>query len=472
MCNFDTFSYILYFSGYTFDFESNIHQPPLDIEMGRQSAYVAKARNIRQSHRRKICAEYAYITFIFMTMFWTIPYTCYMSIRDGDINHVGRSLFQLIAVLQYYNGIKYFGQSHFYENIVSNSELMRNMKIIIPIITLVSLVLTLFNIILLGYGNNIHGYSDIYDNTNTVEKVLLIILCFFDSIYTYLTFTINACVFVINMIYHKNTVSAYSNSLINYIKNSMDTVQKLNIIAVEFSQMKDKFDQTVTCLTPFFTTLNFVGFVMIYFYLHAISAKIITPVEIVNMVLFCIVEVIYIAAIQKVNSNITNIADTISSNSVITTFFGNKRFNRTIPQLDEVVDEETDKSVYEVSYDDTYKDTCAVSQAVADENIRSPHTKKSHNYKDIDYDNMNKKIITIDNHIVKIHSMMKQNLIASISVDQMIDWIVLQGIVSDNWLTFRIFGIELTDSKVIARIFGIIVTLLVSTEVATLLNWW
>jgi hypothetical protein len=78
----------------------------------------------------------------------------------------------------------------------------------------------------------------------------------------------------------------------------------------------------------------------------------------------------------------------------------------------------------------------------------------------------------IDNHIVKIHSMMKQNLIASISADQMMDWLVLQGIVSDKWQTFRIFGIELTDSKVISRIFGIIATVLISSEVATLLNWW
>jgi len=446
MCDIDIFGYILYFAGYTFDFESNVHQPPLDIEMGRQNSYIAKPRTVKRLRTRQKCAEYTYIVFIFLTMFWLVPYTCYMSIRDNDITHIGRSLFQMIVVLQYYNGINYFSQNHFYENIVSNSDLMKYMRLVIPGISLISFGLTIFNVVLLGQGINIHGYSELYDVSNTVEKVFLLMLCFFDSIYTYLTFTINACVFVVNMIYHKNTVSAYSNSLINYIKNSMDTVQKLNIIAVEFSQMKDKFDQTVTCLTPFFTTLNFVGFAMIYFYLRAYSKNIITPNEIVNMILFIIVEVIYIVAIQAVNSNITSIAETISSNSVITTFFGNKRFNRTIPPLDEAVED---------SKSDMEQETVRYRQ-----------------YKDVECDNMNKKIIIIDNHIVKIHSMMKQNLIASISADQMIDWLILQGIVSDRWKTFKIFGIEITDTTVIARIFGIIATVLISSELGYLLNWW
>lgn len=445
MNNSDIFGYILYFAGYTFDFESNVHQPPLDIELGRESTYIAKARTIKDSDKSKVCLEYTYILFIFMTMFWMIPYTIYMTIRDNDITHIGRALFQFIVVLQYYNGIKYFGKNHFYENIVSNSDLMSYMRLLIPIITFISCILTIFNVVFLGTGRVIHGYSDIYDNTNKIsEKVLLLILCFFDSVYTYLTFTINACVFVINMLYHKKTVSVYSNSLINYIKNSMDTVQKLNIIAIEFSQMKDKFDQTVNCLTPFFTTLNFVGFIMIYFYLRAYSENKITAVEVVNMILFIIVEVIYIISIQAVNSNITNIADTISSNNVITTFFGNKRFNRTIPPLDEAIDES--KSYTE--------------------------DEQSRYYKENNCDNANKKITLIDEHIVKIHGMMKQNLIASISADQMMDWLILQGIVSDRWKTFRIFGIELTDTQVISKIFGIITTILISSEIGNLLNWW
>ena len=48
--------------------------------------------------------------------------------------------------------------------------------------------------------------------------------------------------------------------------------------------------------------------------------------------------------------------------------------------------------------------------------------------------------------------MIKQCLIASVSTDQTTDWLVLQKIVSDRWETFKIFGVELTDSKLISRI--------------------
>lgn len=525
MCKLDTFSYIIYFAGYAFNFENIIHQPPLDIEMGRQNTYVAKPRSKKKEHGRQICLKYIYNVLIFLVMFWPVPYTLYMAIRDGNIIHFGRSWFQLIIMFQYYHGIRYFGREHFYENIVSNSDLMKYMKVALPVTTIISVSLSILNIVLLGFGVHMHCYSDLYDYVDTTGKVFTMLLFLTESIYSYQTFTINACVFVVNMLYHKKTVSAYSRRLNDYIKNSMDIIQKLNIIATEYSQMKDKFDYTVTCLTPFFSSLNFIGFIVIYFYIAAIKDRTITPAEITNMVMFGIVEVIYIAAIQTVNSNITTISNTISSNSVITTFFGNKRFNRTIPALEKVDDShEKNQKRWGSDCSVTIDEIERIGKLVA--KIRPNQTVNDHSPDDVkgyDHDRVddleedvldiddninvnsgsnqrdnekqlfhslretrtrrgcggdgycsdgNGRVLTTDGYMAKIHSMVKQNLIASISSDQMIDWLILQGIVGDRWKTFRIFGIELTDSTLISRIFGIGVTILISAEVGGLLNWW
>ena len=72
----------------------------------------------------------------------------------------------------------------------------------------------------------------------------------------------------------------------------------------------------------------------------------------------------------------------------------------------------------------------------------------------------------------KMHNILKQNLTTSISTDQMVDWLLLQSIVSGRWRTFRLFGIEFTDSKLISRLFGLAVTILLTAETGAILNWW
>jgi hypothetical protein len=49
---------------------------------------------------------------------------------------------------------------------------------------------------------------------------------------------------------------------------------------------------------------------------------------------------------------------------------------------------------------------------------------------------------------------------------------ILQKIGNGKWGTFKIFGIELTDTKLISRIIGLIITALITTEIITIFNWW
>jgi hypothetical protein len=149
--------------------------------------------------------------------------------------------------------------------------------------------------------------------------------------------------------------------------------------------------------------------------------------QIINFTIFILVEFIYIYSIQEVNKHNKNISDQISSSSIIATLFANKDFEIIIPKK------------------------------------RNGESKKRVS------NNSNTSTYGLDSNS---EEMIKQCLIASISTDQTTDWLVLQKIVSEKWETFKLFGIELTDTKIISRIFGLIVGLLISSELLELVNWW
>lgn len=486
---------ILYIAGYTFNFASHEQEPPLDIELGKPNVYVARPRAKHNDHFRRKIMSWIYFCFIICIITWTVPYTFYMAIRDKTIIHFGRSWFQIMFGLQYYFAIKYFGKNHFYENIMCNTKLVKHTKISLPISLAISILLSIFTVCMFGFKYNIHGYSDIYIKVPAVGKVFMGVLLFLDSFYSYLTFTINAFIFAINMLYHRESVSNYAVSLENYIKNSMNTIRKLNIIATEFSQLRYKYDITVSLFTPFFSSLNFVGFATIYFYLMAISDKSISVSEIINMVLFGIVQVIYIISIQAVNNNIDNISSSILSNSVIATFFGKKQFNRIILPLD--------KSSESLAY----KEGCSTMDRGCKEktNVNNDlnivrHDKTKDTIEDIDNhynieENLMKntkmssemEVSSDSEHHAKrkrknernigissnnVYGILKQVIVSSISTEQMIDWLILQGIVNDRWVSFKIFGVEFTDSTIISKLIGVATAIFITAQIGVMIQWW
>lgn len=429
MSNFKNISNILYFVGYTYDFEANIRDPPLDIELGKSNTFIAKQRNHKKNNHNNYIYIYNFV--ISSLIIWSVIYSIVQSIIELSTIPFGRSLFQLIIFIQYINGIMYFNKNHFYENIVSNSDLTELLRYSLPITTIISIVLSILNTVLLGLDFTQLIYSDIYDPASMTGKVFVIILFFLENLYSYQSFTINTCIFVINMIYHRNNVKDNSEKLKPYINNSVGISQKMNALSDQLLKMKDKFDNTVKVLSPFFTILNVLGFFSVYYFLIAIEMQNVSPIEIINITMFALVEFIYIYSIQEVNKHNKDISDQISSSSIIATLFANKKIELVVPK------------------DKKKKDL---------ESKFTPRYKKSTD-SDSEYVSDNTQMI-------------KQCLIASISTDQTLDWLVLQKIVSEDWETFKIFGVELTDSKLISRILGLLIGVLISAELGNIFDWW
>jgi hypothetical protein len=485
----DIYKKILKFSGYVYNNGDNIHPEPLNIDYGKNNIFVA--RHIKgKNNKCDIRILYkVYNLLICLLMLWPVVYGLYLSIVKSEFSDFGRTWFQIIYVVLYYYGICYFNKNHFYENIVVNSKLMEFVKLYIPLTSILCIVLTLINVLSITiFDSYLHIYTDIYDMSNSIQKVFVVILLILESIYSYQTFTINACIFVVNMRYHRNSVSEYKKNLSEYIKNSMSTIRKLNIIAIEYSLMKDKFDQTVELLTPFFSFLNFLGFLTLYFYFNVDD---ITNSEIINIILFLLVDVIYVDSIQKMYSNISGISDIIGSTSVIATFFGNKKnivsnLNtmkvKVNKNQNEVVIHPPSKIDNEVVIHPPSKidnDVVIHPPSKINNNVVIHPPSKINNDDNNKQENNNENKennISSDDNISKGYEYdndiaMEQMLQSSISTDQMIDWLILQGIVGERWRTFRIYGVEFTNTAILSKLFGIVIAYLISSEIIGFIQW-
>ena len=57
-------------------------------------------------------------------------------------------------------------------------------------------------------------------------------------------------------------------------------------------------------------------------------------------------------------------------------------------------------------------------------------------------------------------------------VQNMVNWMALQDMTRGSWDTFELFGIQLSDSTVLSKLFGLVMAILLSTQIGTALSWW
>lgn len=429
--------HILKFSGYFYQSEVVQTDTPLEIEMGRHGTYIAKPRYTSLYFNKKQLLIYTYKILIGMLIGWTVPYGLYRSIDTKTTAIFGRTIFQIMIVYQYIIGIAYFKKDHFYTHILGNTDLLKIVRYIIPFTTLISFALSITYPILLQQSYRFNLHSDIYDSANNVGKICICMILFMESLYTYQTFLISCVLFSINMLYHKWTISEYSTNLLEYVRRSTSTIEKINIVAIEYSQMKGQYNTTVDHLNPFFSSLNFIGFPSIYFYIMSITEHNISPIEITNIMLFLLIEMIYIVSIQSVGWEISNIALTLRGNNFITTFFGSKKIDL------------FDHNEYQLLCTSSY-------------NTESMPSNNSYGSNNFHYDKKSSETQ---------QSILKNILVISLATDQMLNWVALQNIVAEKLNSFTLFGIEISNQTILSRVFGLIISILIFSEVSSIFNW-
>jgi hypothetical protein len=399
------YHHILYFIGYgwkykTIKYNNNgIDDIHIDIELNNNMLEItqknkASIKNFKYCQFFNIC----YNLILIILIGWPIIFSLINKMDKKNSN----IFFQVLFLIQYITGIIYFNSDHFYEKLKEIKDKHIFYKNALIGATVFSIILTGISIALFksGYNMGVYSYIDQYE-------ILIFILLICEKVVSYLSFFVNMISFCIIMIYHKNKIIIFNDKLNNIRTINFSLI--INNVTTDFMELKKEYEETIDKLNNIFASISGLGIIALYFKIKLFLTGIIgEPFDIINIILFIIVEIIYIKAIYTVRTNVDNIrTKMISHEYIIQLLNDNNEIKINISQLD------------------------------------------------------NSDII---NEIVY------KTLIISAKSSNTIKWIIMKDILSAQWNTFNFLGFPITDISLIYRIIGTGITFFVTVDLASMLT--
>lgn len=369
---------------------------------------------------KKALALYIYNLFVLFIISWKIIYIAIESINRSDFLLGGLISFPVLISIQYIYGIIYFNNTHIYKKI-ADKNINRQFTIGICVTLCAAFLLSISSIVLLMYDFEIYAYSELYNTTNsTLERSFIGVFMFFDMIYSNSILAINFTSFVANLLVHRAEIKQLIEKIEQNIIHSTSNGTKIGIIGQDYGRMRDKYGDTVSETSGIFSSLNILGFIHICFLILMFVKKKYDIFHIIYGIIFIVVDLIFIFVLQSVKKFIKQVSGHVSSTPFTVTYFRN---NHVVPTPLDI----------ESSMDNTY--------------------------------NINNVIYDIQKTV---------NIIAGnvVMLDQNIDWFGIQSITDKEWDHYVVFGVEISDSKIIGNIVGLLLAIIAGESTLSLINQW
>jgi hypothetical protein len=334
--------------------------------------------------------------------------------------------FPVLISIQYIYGIIYFNNAHIYKKI-ADKNIKRHFTIGIYVTLCAVFLLSIASIVLLIYDFEIYAYSELYNTTNcTLERAFIGVFMFFDMTYSNSILAINFTSFVTNLLVHKAEIQQLIEQIEQNIIHSTSNGTKIGIIGQDYGRMRDKYGDTVAETSGIFSSLNILGFIHICFLILMLAKKKYDIFHIIYGIIFIGVDLIFIFVLQSVKKFIKQVNGHVSSTPFAVTYFRN---NHIVPTL---LDIESNTE-------------------------NTENTANTANINNVIYD-IQKTVNVIAGNVIML--------------DQNIDWFGIQSITDKEWDHYIVFGVEISDSKIIGNIVGLLLAIIAGESTLSLINQW
>lgn len=384
----------------------------LDIESGITTGIrmVAVKRDNMTTHIKAIKnLKYLYNIFVVCILMWTVVASIIFASLTSNSTYFINSAYSIMFTFHYVYSIIYFKKNHIYDILEKHDNAKKTCETAVKVSLVATIGITILITIWLTSEKTIHIYTYLYDfNKMTNKNIFLIILLIIDITYRYLTFFTTSITFCIVMLYHRTTIASYSAKVNNYVQRPTTSNTKINTIALEYTDIKEKFSRTVKLLNSFFVTMNIFGIIGLYSTIVYFQSSTYMLTLIIDSLLFVSIELIYIISVQTVRKKVSKIVGLLTSRQFVSS-------------------------------------VCRTYNA-----------------------GRNVELITGDHTMQNIGSMTQNILISTLSIDESIDWVVLEIIISKEWDTFNILGIKIEDTTILQKMLGMILLFVVSQTISDL----
>lgn len=336
---------------------------------------------------------------------WPIIYSIVVAITNSEFRLFSANIFSIYFFVQYIVGFLYFRNNidHFKLIILDPKNVyLLNYGLMIGFV--LSLLISTAYIVLIIFVGDIGVYSNIFDNKNTVVQVIVLIVTFITIFFSYNVSFINIATFTLTFYEHSHEIISYSKKLHNFIEDVTDGLTT-NSIIYEYTDIKTKHSNSVSCLNNILSYATTVGLIGAYFITLNYNSEFKNISNYIDVAWFILLCIIYVYIISKVKDSVDNIKDTVNSSKYIMKY------------LEKVAMEEYDES----GTDDTkhIKDLC----------IRS---------------------------MIKIHENSESLL-----------WIILNEKLSSSWANFKVIGFEMDDETLFQKMIAVVIGILMTVQLDT-----
>lgn len=362
-------------------------------------------------------SRYIYNAFVMLLISWKIIYIIINAISKKDFLFGGLVSFPLLIIIQYIYGIIYFNNSHIYKKI-EDSNVKTTFTVSISVALCISFALSVSSIFLLIYGYDVYAYTELYNITNsTTDKAFIGIFMFCDMIYSNSILAVNFTSFAINLLVHKAEIQKLIGEIETNITDSISNDKKIGVVGQDYGRVRDKYGDTVAATSGMFSSLNILGLIHVCLLIIMFSHEKYNIFHIIYAIIFIVVDLIFIYVLQSVKTFIKKVNGIVSSAPFTVTYFSNKHVA--------------------LSRIDLESGASNINQVI-------------HSI----YKNINSVAMNIQ------------------MLDQNIDWFGIQSITEKEWDNYVVFGIEISDSKIIGNIVGLILAIIAGESTVSIINQW
>lgn len=367
-------------------------------------------RNFKEYTKKemfKLFMKFLYNAVIFLIIMWSFIFSLMTSISRKEFDYVSEYIFQLIFSIQYIVGIWYFNENHFFDKLKKFENIKYQFSHMAPFAIIIALVVAIFITSITIFNVGMSQNTVLYIFNENKSGGLMFIL-FVQTFYSYASFLLNTVGFVLIMMHHRKEIDIYTDKIGSFMTTSGSLSSKVRIITMEILNMNIDFGESVDKLNWFFSTFSILGILHIVFITRFLgNDNKLSPVNILNLVLFGLVEYTYISFAQKLRKSVSKINNDVQ------------------------------KSVHTNNY---------LKRATSE--------KKIHN------------ITTISRNI--LYELSLDTSIHISEVRENIAWLLLKDILQMEWATFELLGIQITDTSLIQKLFAGISAVLIAKNVVNI----
>lgn len=402
----------------------------VDSDFNIQQNVVDQDRSFFRSTFFRIVVNTLYRLLIVGSLVWPAIYAIYKAFENSEARYLTSNVFTVMFIVQYFVGLFYYQTNHFFKTMKRNLSYSWYIKTALIVGIVISTILTIVSVILLNIDYNLDIYTELFNGTNTVGKVLISVLLALDKFFSYNVFFINLVIFSAIFIIHSREIKRYTSRLEDYVNNNEDGLT-IESITKDYSELKTQHTQSVTQLNNIFSSVTIFGIIGSYFITVNFETFFVGPLHYIDACSFLVTECAYIYSISRVKLSVSDIKSIINSPRFVSRYLSRVYLQDFTGEI--ISTQTSDSSPVHDKAD--IKMTLKRAQSLKQ---NSSEKKKIDFIKDITMRTM-----------IKGHENAEG-----------IDWVILNDKLGGSWENFKLMGFDIDDDTLIKKTSAVVVGLI------------